>query len=113
MTRPIHTDILAEIRLLYGQKCLITGSSHVVLHHHHQFARRQLDESWAIVPVSPKIHDILHGKGEYDPEYRKELWQRLDWITLSHASDSDLIKYSKVRDLVKYRDTLKQIYGKE
>jgi hypothetical protein len=113
MTRPIESTTLNEIRLLYGQKCVITGSPKVHLHHNFLFGGRQCGSAWAILPISPKIHDIIHGKGYYTPKERQELQMRLDYIMLSHAPETDLIKYSKVRDLIRYRDILKEIYEKE
>jgi hypothetical protein len=113
MTRHIESTTLNEIRLLYGQKCVISGSSNVHLHHNAIYGYRQISDAWAILPISPKIHDIIHGKGDYLPQERRELQMRLDYIMLSHAPESDLIKYSKVRDLIRYRDVLKEIYEKE
>jgi hypothetical protein len=113
MTRHIESTTLNEIRLLYGQKCVISGSSKVHLHHNFLFGGRQCPEAWAILPISPKIHDIIHGKGDYLPQERQELQLKLDYIMLTTAPEGDLIRYSKVRDLIRYRDTLKEIYEKE
>lgn len=102
--RPIPKPLLAEMLAdPFYTVCCISGRSNekIDLHHNFQFAGRQVNEKWCILPLAKSIHDrIIVYK------------DRCDWIMLNRADEATLKKYSKAIDLIRKRDYLNKIYGK-
>lgn len=109
----IPQEAIPEIYKLHGGKCVISGALDVHLHHNFIYAGRQVEEPWCILPISPKIHDIIHGKGDYTAKQRMEYQDRLDYLMLSRASDNDLTRYSKVLNLKARLEELKEKFNSE
>src|SRR3990167_5022633 len=88
----------------FYQRCCITGAlaknTKVDWHHNFIYAGKQLQEKWAILPLREDIHkDIVKHK------------EKCDWIMLNRATDKQLEKYSRARDLKRERDRLNKKYG--
>lgn len=95
--RAIPLDLLSKIlKDNFYKKCCISGLTPVQLHHNFIFGGRQVNESWAILPLHKSVHDKAN---------ERELRDKLDWIMLNRATPQDLIRHSKVIDL-KYRKKL-------
>jgi len=86
------------------KRCCITGTTYEKIDWHHNliFAGRQVDEPWAILPLARSIHDRIN-----EPEIK----DKCDWVMLNRATDEQLLKYSKVVDLIRRRTVLNLIYG--
>ncbi len=88
----------------FYERCCITGAfaknEKVDWHHNLIFAGRQVQEKWAILPLRKDIHDDIVKHRE-----------KVDWIMLNRATDEQLEKYSRARDLKRERDRLNKIYG--
>jgi hypothetical protein len=88
----------------FYERCCITGSMakncKVEWHHALIFAGKQVQEKFAILPLRADIHASI-------VKYKKEC----DWIMLNRATDEQLEKYSRARDLKRERDRLNKIYG--
>lgn len=89
----------------FYRKCCITGktAAETKIERHHNFiwAGSQLQEKWAILPVSEEVHRKVSNpliKGH------------LDLIMLCRANDETLKKYSKAVDLIEKRERLKKRY---
>lgn len=72
-------------------------------HHAFIFKGQQVNERWAIMQICEKIHKIA---------YRKQVKERMDWIIFNRATDQELKKYSKAKNLVAERERLNKKYGK-
>jgi hypothetical protein len=102
--RPISLNVLSELfKDGFCLKCCICGFHHVVLHHNFIFGGRQVDEAWAIIPVCNDCHSKANEKG---------MREKMDWVMLSRAKDSDLVRFSKVVDLIARKRILIEKYGK-
>jgi hypothetical protein len=89
----------------YYRKCCLTGKTaaetKIEWHHGFIWAGKQLQEKWAILPVTEEVHKKANNsliKGH------------LDLIMLCRASDETLTKYSKAVDLLAKRERLKKRY---
>lgn len=103
--RPIPKKLKEEMAAdPFYKRCCVTGSvgSKIDWHHNLIFSGRQVNEKWAILPLSKHIHDNVW-------KYR----DILDWIMLNRATDDQLKKYSKAVDLVKRKKQLNEKYGKK
>lgn len=86
----------------YGRCCVTGRLGKVEWHHNLIFAGKQVNEKFAILPLIEEIHDRVHEK------VFKEI---VDWIMLNRASDDELVKYGKVRNLKFERDRLNREMG--
>lgn len=86
----------------FYKRCAITGTTSEKIDWHHNliYAGRQVNEKWCIIPLAKLVHDKIE-------KYK----DKVDWIMLNRASDSDLERYSKVINLKEKRDRLNKIYG--
>ena len=87
---------------LYYSRCCISGSLRPEWHHQLIFAGRQVNEKWAIIPLSNRIHSLARLK------HVKEV---LDWIMVNRATDEELLPYCKAINYIKLRETLNEKYG--
>lgn len=71
-------------------------------HHNLIFAGRQVNEVWCIIPLCEEIHQRVS-----EPEIK----ERVDWIMLNRATESELKQYSKSRDLIRERERLNKKLG--
>lgn len=89
--------------------CCLTGihknREKIDWHHNFNYAGKNLNEKWCILPVRLSIHFQHQG---LTPEVK----ERLDWIMLNRADDTTLERYSKCIDLKKKRDKLNKKLGK-
>jgi len=83
-------------------KCCITGKTPVQWHHNLIYGHNKVEEAWCILPLYKEIHDI---------EKRKDIKEKLDWIMLNRGTDEELLRYSKVINLIKRRDILNEKFG--
>jgi len=88
----------------YYRKCAISGrlatNTKVEWHHNLIYAGKQVQEKWCIIPLAKEIHaNIIQYK------------EKVDWIMLNRATDDDLRRYSKAKDLIRERERLNKIYG--
>lgn len=81
----------------YYTKCCITGWTHEKIdwHHNLQFAGRQVNEKWAILPLATSIHAKIHL-------YKKQC----DEIMVSRATEDELRPYCKVIDYIALKRSL-------
>lgn len=88
----------------FYNRCCITGWHKATVkidwHHNLIFAGRQVNEKWCILPLAKEIHDNISLYKE-----------KCDWIMLNRATNDELRKYSKTRDLIKERERLNKKYG--
>ena len=88
----------------FYERCCITRAmarnTKVEWHHNFQFAGKQVQEKWCILPLAKAVHDKI--------ERHKE---ECDWIMLNRADEATLRKYSRAEDLVAKRDRLNAKYG--
>ena len=93
----------------YYRKCAFTGTMWGVQWHHAlDYERKSIQEKWAIVPIARKIHEQCTPNNS---RYTKEIAERIELIALNRAKDEELKKYSKVKDLIAYRDQLREKYA--
>jgi len=89
--------------------CCLTGihknREKIDWHHNFNYAGKNLNEKWCILPVRLSIHFQHQG---LTPEVK----ERLDWIMLNRSDEKTLIKYSKAIDLIKKRDKLNNKFSK-
>ena len=81
----------------FYKQCCIMGKTNEKInwHHNFQFAGRQLNEKWCILPLAESIHDSI-------TDYK----DICDWIMLNRATEATLKKYSKAVDLIRKREYL-------
>lgn len=85
-------------------RCMVTGMAHEKIDWHHNliFAGSQVNEEWCIIPLLHSVHEI---------EKRPHIKEILNWIMLNRATDEELERYSKARDLKGERDKLNSKLG--
>jgi hypothetical protein len=90
----------------FYKKCCLTGtmSGKVDFHHNLIYAGRQVQEKWCILPVANSIHQYHQG-------ITSEVKEKLKWIMYNRATDEELKKYSKCKDLIKERERLNKKYA--
>lgn len=101
--RPIPTKLKSEMeRDPFYRRCAVTGRTAEKIDWHHNliFGGRQVNEKWAIIPLSKQVHDAIHRYKEI-----------VDWIMLNRATDDELKRYSKAVDLISKRARLNKKYG--
>lgn len=88
----------------YYSRCALTGKTNkqtkIDWHHNLIYAGKQVQEKFAIVPLSRDIHNNIVKHKE-----------KVDWIMLNRATDEELERYSKAIDYKRERDRLNEIYG--
>ena len=104
--RPIPPELRKELEAdKFYNRCCITGLSNkevkIDWHHNFQFAGRQVNEKWCILPLFQSLHK----------EMSREIKERLNWIMYNRASDETLEKYSKAVDLKWERNRLNIKFG--
>lgn len=72
-------------------------------HHNLIYAGTQVNEKWCILPICEAIHEKAN---------EKHIRERLDWIMVNRATEAELKKFSKVRNLIFQKGQLNQQYGK-
>jgi len=89
--RPIPAKLRKQMNSdPFYKKCCICGFMQgIEWHHVFEFARKQIQEKWAIIPVCDRCHKAIH-KNDHPC---KTLSKR---IALKRATDEDLAKYPKV-----------------
>lgn len=89
----------------YYQYCCYTGLKKgevkIEWHHNLQYAGRQVNEVWAILPLSEAIHIQARNT---------KIKEKLDWIMLNRATDEELMKYDRA-NLIEKRAMLNRVYG--
>ena len=105
--RPIPPKLKADLAAdPWYTRCCITGipsvKAKIEWHHAFIFAGRQVNEKWAIVPLTAEVH-----KKVSNPIIK----EKLRWIILNRAGHEALIKYSRSMNLVKEVMRLNAKYG--
>lgn len=95
----LDLETFKEVVKLHGMKCVLTGVEHVNFHHNLIFGGRAVQNAYFIIPISKRIHDIIHGHGTYTSDQRKKYQDKVDLYMLSNTPKDLLDKYSKVYDL--------------
>jgi hypothetical protein len=87
----------------FYKRCCITGRMDEKIDFHHAliFAGRQVNEKFCILPLAQSVHKEI--------EKHK---MKCDWIMLNRGTDDELIRYSKVEDLIHKRFRLNEVFGK-
>lgn len=70
----------------FYKKCCITGRRDVTMHHVWIYRMAQIDEAWAIVPLSASIHTS---------HLPTEIRERCELISLIRATDEELANFPK------------------
>ena len=69
-------------------RCCLTGwtrkMAKIEWHHNFQYAGRQVNEEWCILPLRKDIHDEAK---------RPDIREKLDWIMLSRAPEEAVERY--------------------
>ena len=86
----------------FYEQCCITGETDVEWHHALIFAGQRVNRKFCILPVSKEIHRIAD---------RKDIKEKLNWIMLNRASESELIEFSKAIDYRRMKVELNKKYG--
>lgn len=88
----------------FMKRCCVTGRTNGKIEWHHNliFAGRQVNQTWAILPLSEAVH--IQAR-------HTDVKERLDWIMLNRATDEQLSEYSKAEDLITKRQKLNQKFG--
>lgn len=89
----------------FYKRCCITHRMDCKIEWHHaiQYKRRQLNEKWAIVPLSEEVHKMADNH---------DIKEKILHVALNRATDDDLKKYSKAVNLIELRNNLNKIWGK-
>ena len=87
-------------------KCCLTGKTGIKIDWHHNFnyANKNINEKWCILPVVNEIHQYHQG-------ITSEVKEKLNWIMYNRATDEELKKYSKCVNLIKESERLNKKYG--
>ncbi len=88
----------------FYERCCLTGvfarNTKVEWHHNFQYAGRQVQEKWCILPLAKQVHaDIAYHKEE------------CDWIMLNRVDDDTLRRFNRSEDLIAKRNRLNEKYG--
>lgn len=88
-------------------KCALQGilgtcTGRIEWHHNLINAGRQVNEKWCILPLCHSHHEMARNK------YVKE---KLDWIMLNRADNSQLSPFCKAIDYISLKDRLNRIHG--
>jgi len=78
----------------------------ITLEHVFIYAGRQINEKWAIIPLCLRHHSIFPYQDNGLLDKRKN-----ELISLNRATDSEMNRYSKIINLKKRRDYLRELYG--
>lgn len=102
--RPIPPKLRLKMSedLFYKSCCLDTPScgGKIDWHHNLIFAGRQVNEDWCILPLCNHCHtNIVRVK------------EKVDWIMLNRANDSDIQRYSKSINYSMMKAKLNKKYG--
>ena len=95
--RKIPDDLRAELAADTGRR-----DEKIDWHHALIFGGKQVNESWAILPVARS----LHLKADYPA-----IKEKLNWVMLNRATDEQLRPYCKLIDYVRMREQLNAKYG--
>jgi len=89
----------------FYKKCCLNGMANEKIDFHHNliYAGKQVNEKWCILPVRNSIHQYHQG-------ITREVKEKLNWIMYNRATDEELKKYSKCKDLIKERERLNKKY---
>ena len=90
----------------YYKKCCLTGtmSEKIDWHHNFNFAGKNINENWCILPLANSIH-------QYHKGITSDVKEKLNWIMYNRADDETLKRYSKAKDLIKEKLRLNKKYG--
>jgi len=102
ITEELYNDVID----IHGDKCVITGDTDFHIHHNLIYGGKAVQNPYFIIPISHKIHNIIHGHGDYKEEERNQLQDLIDYYMLINAPDSELDRYSKVTNLFTKRSRL-------
>jgi hypothetical protein len=86
----------------FMRACCLDGKTPVQFHHNLIYGGSQVDDAWTILPLCKTCHDN---------EKRRDVKEKLDWIMLSRGTNEQLLKYSKVVNLIYRRDQLVAKFG--
>ena len=104
----IPPDLIKELEQdPFYEKCVMTGHRSVQWHHCFTFEGKSIQEKWAIVPLIKHVHDQCT---QHKPEYDREVAEQVELIALNRATPEELLKYSKVVDLIAKRNNLRKKY---
>lgn len=102
MTRPLSSSTLETLlKSQFHKTCVLCGNRHVQFHHNLIFGGRQCDEPNTILPLCPNCHAL---------EKRKDIKEKLNWIMYNRMTEEELLRYSKVDDLLSRRNLLNEKY---
>ena len=102
--RPIPEKMRKEMSEdLYMKKCCLSNSPAVEWHHVWKYAGQQINEKWAIMPLSKWYHIGVHSN--------KEVQEKVQYLSLLRATEKDLEKYPK-KDWKQLFNYLKDKHGK-
>jgi hypothetical protein len=87
----------------FYKQCCITGRAYEKIDRHHnlQFAGKQAQEYWAILPLARSVHDRMN----------KRIKELCDWIMLNRATDEELKPYCRAVDYIAMRARLNEKFG--
>lgn len=96
--RPIPLKLREQIASdPFMKKCCLCKESKAEWHHAIIYARKQLNEKWAIVPACEKCH--------------KTRIEELLRVALNRATLQELIRISKAEDYIRKKKYLNEKYG--
>lgn len=102
--KPLRAKLASEE---YYQICAITGergtrTNPVQWHHNLQFAGKQYQKRFAIIPILKSVHEAVSSTS---------IKEKLDWMMLNRATDNEILAISKAFDYFRYRAHLNRKYG--
>ncbi len=113
--RPIPKNLLDDIlKDDYYKRCCLTHADNkdvkIDFHHAWQYAGRQINEKWAIMPIWWKKHSPL---GDKDSVHNcRETKEYIQYLSLLRADIKDLIKRMPRFDWQKEFNYLNKKYGR-
>ena len=85
----------------FYKKCCLCSAKNVQFHENLIFAGQQVKEKFCILPLCKTHHDQANNR---------LVRERLDWIMCSRATEEDLLKYSKIENLLAKKKYLNGLY---
>ncbi len=106
MSSKIPTNINEQMNRdpFYLKCCIVDAncSGKIERHHNLIFAGKRINRLFCILPVCKYHHDL---------EKTREIKEKLNWVMLNRANDSELEEFSKAIDYKKEKARLNNIYN--
>ena len=86
-----------------NERCALCGARPVQIHHNFLWSGKSQNLLWALISLCKTCHDTAN---------KREIRMKLDHIMLNRVSDNELMRYSKVMNLVSRKRYLNYYFSK-